>query len=88
MTVYVADVHALVQRLVSVVEKATVLEEYTTEEQRSCCYFFCEQKNSMQRIFIKKYFLLTVGSVCRVKRFNLGGNVSLMKSLKRRCGSG
>jgi hypothetical protein len=27
----------------------------------------------MQRIFIKKCFLFTVGSVCRVKRFNLGG---------------
>jgi hypothetical protein len=27
----------------------------------------------MQRIFIKKCFLLTVGSVCRVKRFYLGG---------------
>jgi hypothetical protein len=34
-----------------------------------CCAFFCGQKNSMQRIFIKKYFLFTVGSVCRVKRF-------------------
>jgi hypothetical protein len=27
----------------------------------------------MQRIFIKKCFLFTVGSVCRVKRFHLGG---------------
>jgi hypothetical protein len=27
----------------------------------------------MQRIFIKKYFLFTVGRVCRVKRFHLGG---------------
>jgi hypothetical protein len=27
----------------------------------------------MQRIFIKKYFLFTAGSVCRVKRFSLGG---------------
>jgi hypothetical protein len=27
----------------------------------------------MQRIFMKKYFLFTVGSVCRVKRFSLGG---------------
>jgi hypothetical protein len=31
------------------------------------------QEDSMQRIFIKKCFLLTVGSVCRVKRFYLGG---------------
>jgi hypothetical protein len=32
--VYVADAHAQVQRFVSVVKMATVLEEYTTEEQR------------------------------------------------------
>jgi hypothetical protein len=30
---------------------------------------FCGQKDSMQRIFIQKYFLFTMGSVCRVKRF-------------------
>jgi hypothetical protein len=29
----------------------------------------------MQRIFIKKRFLFTVGSVCRVKRFSLGGRL-------------
>jgi hypothetical protein len=34
-----------------------------------CCVFFCEQKDSMQRIFIKKCFLFMLGSVCRVKRF-------------------
>jgi hypothetical protein len=27
----------------------------------------------MQRIFVKKCFLFTVGSVCRVKRSRLGG---------------
>jgi hypothetical protein len=32
ITVYVADVHAHVQRLVLVVKMATMLEEYTTEE--------------------------------------------------------
>jgi Tat protein secretion system quality control protein TatD with DNase activity len=72
MTVYVADAHANVQRLVSVVKMATVLEEFTTEEQRSILHFFCEQKDSMRRIFIKKYFLFMVGSVCRVKRFTIG----------------
>jgi hypothetical protein len=39
MTVYVADAHAHVQTLVSVVKMATVLEEYTTEEQRSLVSF-------------------------------------------------
>jgi hypothetical protein len=37
------------------------------------CYVFCGQKDSMKKIFIKKCFLFTVGSVCRVKRFHLGG---------------
>jgi hypothetical protein len=37
---------------------------------RAFCYaFFCGQNDSMKRIFIKKCFLFTVGSVCRVKRF-------------------
>jgi hypothetical protein len=54
-----------------------------------CCAFFRVQKDSKQRIFIKKYFLFTVGSVCRVKRFitvsRNASNVSLMmKRLKRR----
>jgi hypothetical protein len=31
----------------------------------------------MQRIFIKKYFLFTVGSVCRVKKFTIGSINSL-----------
>jgi hypothetical protein len=29
----------------------------------------------MQRIFIKKFFLFMLGSVCRVKRFHLGGKI-------------
>jgi hypothetical protein len=36
-------------------------------------FFFCEQNDSMQRMFMEKYFLFTVGSVCRVKLFCLGG---------------
>jgi hypothetical protein len=40
MTVYVADVHAHVQRLVTLVKMATMLEVYTTEEQRSVVRFF------------------------------------------------
>jgi hypothetical protein len=52
-------VHAHVQRLGAVVKMATVLEEYSTEEQRSVVRFY-GQKDSMQRIFIKKCFLFTV----------------------------
>jgi hypothetical protein len=49
----------------------TELEGCTTKEQRSVV-----RLDSMQRIFIYKYFLFTVGTVCRVKRFSgsqLGG---------------
>jgi hypothetical protein len=34
-----------------------------------CCVRDCWQKDLLQRIVIKKYFLFTVGSVCRVKPF-------------------
>jgi hypothetical protein len=37
-----------------------------------CCVFFCGRKDSMQRIFITKCFLFTVGSVCHLKRFTTG----------------
>jgi hypothetical protein len=37
---------------------ATVLEMYTTEEQRSVVFFFCGQKDSLQRILVKKCFCL------------------------------
>jgi hypothetical protein len=47
---------------------AAVLEEYTTEEQRSVVFLWA--KELMQRIFTKKCFLCTVGSVCCVKRFS------------------
>jgi hypothetical protein len=44
MTMYVADAHAHVQRLVSVVKMTTVLEECITEEQRSVV-FCVSQRN-------------------------------------------
>jgi hypothetical protein len=63
----------------------TVIEDYATEEQRSVVSFY-GQMDSMRRIFVKKCFFFTVGSVCREKRV---ANVSLMKKrLKRSCGSG
>jgi hypothetical protein len=40
-------------------------------------FFFCRQKDSMQRIFIQKRFLFTVGRVCRVKLFTSGSRNSL-----------
>jgi hypothetical protein len=68
---------------------ATLLEKYTTEEQRSLVRF-CEQKDRMQRIFIKKCFLFTMGSVCRVMRIATGSRKVLLttKRFKRKCGNG
>jgi hypothetical protein len=89
MTVKVADMHVHVQRLVSIVKMATVHEEYVNKEQLSVVHFFCGQKDAMQRIFIKKYFLFVLGSVYHVKRSTLVAYVSLMMTerLKWRCGS-
>jgi hypothetical protein len=59
-----------------------VFEEYITEEQCSVVRF-CGQKDSVQRIFIKKCFLFTVGSVCHVKRFTAGWQTEVRKWLRR-----
>jgi hypothetical protein len=50
----------------------TVLECRLTKSRVLLCVF-CVQKDSVQRIFIKKCFLITVGRICRVKRFRTGG---------------
>jgi hypothetical protein len=60
MKVQVADAHAHAQRLVSVVKMPTVLDECSSEEQRSVVrllfffFFFFGQKETMTRIFINK----------------------------------
>jgi hypothetical protein len=91
MIVQMAGVHAHVQRLLSVVKMAIVLEDCTTEEQRSVVRF-CGQKDSAQRIFIKKCFLFTAVSVRLGKQFIIGSRnvakVSRMRSLMWRCGNG
>jgi hypothetical protein len=63
---------AHIQKLVSIVRMVTMLEECGTEEQHSVVRFY-GQNYSIQRIFMKKCFLFMVGSVCRLKRFSLGG---------------
>jgi hypothetical protein len=67
---------------------ATVLEECTAEEQHSIvCFLWAKGLNAKD--IHKEIF--TAGSACRVKRFTTGSrnvaDVSLMKRLKRRCGS-
>jgi hypothetical protein len=49
----------------------TVLEVYTNEEQRLVVRFF-RQKDSVQK-YLKKCFLFTLGSVCHLEWFHLGG---------------
>jgi hypothetical protein len=65
-----------VQRLVSVAKWRPYLRSFF---RRAAFYstFFCGQKDSIQKTFIKKCFLFTVGSVCRVKRFTTGSRNSL-----------
>jgi hypothetical protein len=69
MAVEVADAHAHVQRLGSVVRMVIEHEKCTTEERCSVLRFLWGKKNTMRRILTKKCFLLTVGCVCRIKRF-------------------
>jgi hypothetical protein len=73
-------VHSHVQRLVSVVKMATVVEKCIAEEQLSVVRF-CGQKDSVQRININKCLVFAVGSVCHVKRL-------MTSRLKQRCGNG
>jgi hypothetical protein len=89
--VMLADSHAHVQMLVSVIKMASVLEDCITEKQSSVVHF-CGQEDSVQTKFIKTCSLFTVGSVCRVKQCTVGlrnvANVLLMTTrLKRRCGN-
>jgi hypothetical protein len=72
MTVLVAGAHAHVQRLVSVVKMATVLEGYTTEEHGNVV-FFCGQKNSVTKEVHKEMFPAYGRRICSEKRFNLIG---------------
>jgi hypothetical protein len=68
--------------LVTLNKMATVLEECTTEEQRSLVRFLWGKKDAMQRIFLKKYFLCTVGNVCRVKRLTTGSR-NFLKDVRK-----
>jgi hypothetical protein len=60
-----------VQKLISVVKMAIVLEECIIVEQRSVVRFM-GKKDSMQNTFIKKCFLFMVGSVCHIKWIIIG----------------
>jgi hypothetical protein len=61
-TVKVADAHAYVQKLVSVVKMATVLEECATDEQRSVVRFLWT--NGFSATNIHKEMLSVCGGRC------------------------
>jgi hypothetical protein len=75
MTVEVADAHAHVQRLVSVVKRATVLEESTTEEQRSVVRFFLWAKGLSRNNIHKEIFPIYGEKYLSVKRSHLGREI-------------
>jgi hypothetical protein len=77
MTVSVTDVHGRVQGLISVVKMATVLPKNSV-----IFYDFLWAKGLNAKDIINKYFMFTVGSVCRVKRFTAGSKNSLKDVLK------
>jgi hypothetical protein len=56
MTVYVVDAHGHIQKLVSVVKMATVLEECNTKEQPSVVHYLRGKMDTMQMIFTKELF--------------------------------
>jgi hypothetical protein len=51
---------------------ATVLEEFTTEDQRPLVFFLRATALNAKDIH-KEMFLIMLGNVCRLKRFHLGG---------------
>jgi hypothetical protein len=61
ITVYIADVHVHIQRIVSVVKVATMLEACTTEKQHSVLHFLWA-KGLNARISTKICLLFKVGS--------------------------
>jgi hypothetical protein len=52
---------------------ATMLEEYASGQQRSVAPFFLWEKGLNAKIVTNKCVLFTVGYVCRLKRFHIGG---------------
>jgi hypothetical protein len=66
MTVKVADAHAHIQRLVSVVKMATVLEDCTSEEQRSVVRFLWAKGLSAKDIY--KEIFRVCGGKCSSRK--------------------
>jgi hypothetical protein len=85
MTVYVADTHAYVQRLVSVAKLPTVLEACTTEEQSSVMRFLCAKELNAKDIHKEIFTVYSGKYLSRNAVHSWMTNVSLMtKRFKRR----
>jgi hypothetical protein len=89
MTVQEANAHAQVQRLVSVVKMAIVLEVHTTEEQRSVVLFLWA-KGLNAKDMHKEMFHVHGGKClsCKAVHNWVGKRFADDEKLKRRCGSG
>jgi hypothetical protein len=88
MTPQVADAHAHVQRLVSVVKMATVLEECIPKSNVLLCVFFvCEKGRNAKDIHKEMFPVYGRECLSRKTVHNWVANVSLMtKKLKLRSG--
>jgi hypothetical protein len=69
MRVYVADAYAHVQRLVSVVKMRPCLRSILPKSSVLLCVSL-GRRTQCKGYSLKKYFLFTVASVCRVKKFH------------------
>jgi hypothetical protein len=78
MIVQVAEAHAHVQRLVSVVKVVTVLEGCVTEEQRSVLHFVWAKGLNAKDIHKEMFFVYGVKCLSRKAVHNWVANVSLM----------
>jgi hypothetical protein len=86
MRVWVADAHAYVQRLVSVVKIENLLERCTIKEQHSVVHFLWGK--GLNTMDIHKEMFTIYGGKCLSRKalHNWAANISLMmKRLKWRC---
>jgi hypothetical protein len=73
MTVHIIDEHVHVQRLISVVKWATLLQEYNTECQLSVVRLFGGHTELIEKGIYQQMSPAYGASVCHAKRLHLGG---------------
>jgi hypothetical protein len=89
MTVQVADAHAHVKLLVSVIKMATVLEFVLPKSSVLLCIFVWANGLTAKDVYKEMFPVYGGKCLSRKAAHSWVANVSLMtKRLKRRCGSG